>query len=707
MNQLTAFYFRHKKLFFAAGALALYALFVILAPHASAQGAALPTPDQETADFMADINKWVNVGLHISGAWLWPVIMMIGSLLDNDLIFGGAMGEKLLAIWVQIRNLVNIAFVLLLLAIAVYNVLGLGEEGGGMPLGFKAILPKFVLALVAVNFSFLAFKVVLDFTNVLTGAVFALPATVGARTDIASEFEATVCGTPSNEVPLRPAYCDTTTGKLNDRGINFLSKLDRTNITLVYALRFGKAVNLKFVRNGIKDIGQLAFNIIFNLVLYVVYAVSFLVLFLVLLFRLVGLWIGVVLSPLLVIGMVLPNIGELGSDLRGKLVTSALAPIKIGLVLSVGYIMLDKFEAEKSLHGAILSSNTLSSLDPNALPTDIHDLQQLMIAIAMVVIIWVGVFKMQDGALGSELTGMIKDKMQGFGKWVAKLPTYAQVIPMKGAGGPQSLAQMFDTGSILKQKFERKYGESPLRNTEYARSEWKDAAQKEDKDRFARAFAASPALLKDGEMLDQLKYIARKLDPKLFSKIEGKKDPKEIINEIYSGDGDLAKSIQSAIKKGEAEYKLGLEEQTAQADGGKPAAPVQVDTPSAAAEAIAKSSADELAGKGSFGAWSKEEIEAFKKENLPDTVRAALLELRDSKVVRVDPAEITRTKEFIASIEQAASQDAAKKLYDESGLKDAVKLAAVSSANLNANVKKEDLINTLKSARPNPVAPAR
>ena len=135
---------------------------------------------------------------------------MTGSLLDNDLIFGGAMGERLLDIWVQIRNLVNIAFVLILLAIAVYNVLGIGEEGGGLPLAFKTAIPKFVLALIAVNFSFLAVKVILDFTNVITGAVFALPtnAITQEKQDFKSEFERTICGTNNDEMPLRPLYCE-------------------------------------------------------------------------------------------------------------------------------------------------------------------------------------------------------------------------------------------------------------------------------------------------------------------------------------------------------------------------------------------------------------------------------------------------------------------------------------------------------------------
>ena len=65
--------------------------------------------DDSTDSIVRDINGIFNTLLRMSSAWLWPVLIMTGSLLDNDLIFGGAMGERLLDIWVQIRNLVNIA----------------------------------------------------------------------------------------------------------------------------------------------------------------------------------------------------------------------------------------------------------------------------------------------------------------------------------------------------------------------------------------------------------------------------------------------------------------------------------------------------------------------------------------------------------------------------------------------------------------------
>lgn len=102
---------------------------------------------------------------------MWPVLVLIGGLMENDLLYGNGMEEKLRDIWIPIRNLVNILFVIVLVGLALYNVLGLSDDNSSI----KAMLPKIVIGIIAVNFSFIAIKVVLDGINVLNTAIFALP----------------------------------------------------------------------------------------------------------------------------------------------------------------------------------------------------------------------------------------------------------------------------------------------------------------------------------------------------------------------------------------------------------------------------------------------------------------------------------------------------------------------------------------------------
>lgn len=585
MKNLLQLYHRHKFL-----ANLLIAVVVVMVVYHTPQLVYAATPDEETNKLLNEVNNIFNLVLRFFSAWLWPVLLMIGSLLNNDLIFGGAMGERLLSVWVQIRNLVNIIFVLILLAIAVYNVLGLGQEGGGLPLAFKSAMPKFVLALVAVNFSFLAIKVVLDFSNVMTGIVFALPSATSTSTtqSFRGELEQIICGSTSDEVPFRPIWCEDGGQKFNTRAELFFSRLDRNNISVVYAIKFGHAIQLKFVRDGLKDLTQLGFNIIFNAVMYVVYALSFIALFLVLLFRLVVMWIAVVMSPFIALTIVLPNLKSLageGGKIEEEFTKNAIAPVTIGLILSVGYIMLDGLQSDTSLAGSLLSSSTLSSVDPHALPTDITDLQQLMIAIGTVVIVWTGVFSVASGTAARFITDTVRERAVGFGKFIGKLPTYAPIIPTSGAFGRDkvSTAEIFNTLSDIPNKMQSSFGRSLL---DGAPSEAAQEALKEQRNaairgplQYGRELSMNPHLIatrEGNQILRQMLKDKKGMDEPAIDTLIGK-NPADIENRgrleellkkvpelkqgLKDGDGKItsADDLLSKILKGKDEAGQGTD----------------------------------------------------------------------------------------------------------------------------------------------------
>ncbi len=432
---------KNKKRFALMG-FAVVVLVLLVSPeliHAqatAAPAAAGQSTGVDSADLLNKLNFNFNMLLRGLSSIFWPILLLIGSLLDNSLIFGGSMEERLLSAWVEIRNLVNIIFVLILVAIALYNVLGLGQDGGPLPLGYKAIMPKFLLALIVVNFSFTAVKVILDASNIVTGAVFALPEKTISDSSPAHRMEVDICGKRANQVPVYKKWCDDT-GKFNAEAKSYFNRLDRNNISVVYAIRYGKANQLNFIRDGIKDIGQLGFNIIFNTVLFIVYTVGYLALFIVLATRLVVIWLALVMSPLYALSLVLPSLSELSGgagDISKMFVKTVIAPIIIGLSLSVGYIMLDALSSDTVADPLLVSTN-LTALDPNALPTDINTLQELLIAIGSVVIIWKGTFAGTSGTFAEGITNGIKGQVEGFGGFLAKLPLYAQWIPIGSVTG--------------------------------------------------------------------------------------------------------------------------------------------------------------------------------------------------------------------------------------------------------------------------------
>lgn len=129
----------------------------------------------DSADLVKKVEVLISVQAFLNRL-IWPILVLTGGLMENDLLFGNGMEEKLRDVWIPIRNLVNILFVIVLVGIALYNVLGLGDDSGNSSI--KTMLPKLVIGIIAVNFSFLAIKVVLDGINALTVSIFALPGQV-------------------------------------------------------------------------------------------------------------------------------------------------------------------------------------------------------------------------------------------------------------------------------------------------------------------------------------------------------------------------------------------------------------------------------------------------------------------------------------------------------------------------------------------------
>jgi hypothetical protein len=125
------------------------------------------------------ISKLVAVIAAVEGALnklLWPILFLIGGLLENDILFGAGMEDRLYDIWVPIRNIVNIIFVIVLVGLALYSVLGINSENSQYSI--KTMLPKLIAGIIAVNFSFIGMKVFLDTISVFTSAIFAIPAQI-------------------------------------------------------------------------------------------------------------------------------------------------------------------------------------------------------------------------------------------------------------------------------------------------------------------------------------------------------------------------------------------------------------------------------------------------------------------------------------------------------------------------------------------------
>lgn len=416
------------------------------------------------------VASMLSIGMQFLSALLWPFLVVIGDLMDTDLIVGPGMEERLKGIWIPVRDLVNIAFVLVLLVVAFYNVLGIG--GGEGDLAIKTALPKIVLGLVIVNFTFTAGRVALDLANVATTAAFALPElAAGDETPydfsaVKQDFKIKVCyktynetdntytswedpeeGSGDEEVPIyTKLFCakgddgkyDELDGTLEAK---YFTDLNANNIGLVMAVNMGGLSNLSLLKeDGLDSFTDLSISLMFSIVMFLVFAISYLVLGIVLVVRLIVLWIALALSPVAVLVYVVPQIKEWaggGGDFAQKVIKHLVAPIIIGATMSLGYIMIsawDGLAGNSALSSGFKVNEVIST---EFLIAGVDDLPQFIIAIASVAIVWTGVFAAASDTYASFATDAIKGFGEKVGEFFYKLPLSVGTVPIGVEGEPK------------------------------------------------------------------------------------------------------------------------------------------------------------------------------------------------------------------------------------------------------------------------------
>jgi len=430
---------------------------------------------------------------------LWPIFLAIGGLLGNDVLFGSGMEERLLDIWAQIRNLVNIGFVVILLGLALYNVSGFAQENYQL----KTMLPKIVVALILINFTFIGFKFILDVSNVMTHVVFTLPSSISAElqntklvytpadakkltdADKASIKEAddnvervctsmfghpnvfqekldaiTASGKKNALEDPDKFYCKLVNKKyeLTDSGKTFFGKYSSKNSALILAVQMMKIVDVDKLSDSLKtgtpSISKLSFELLFSVVLYVIYGVAYVVLFIVLLARLVYLWLVIGLSPLIILS-VMSGRNFLGDKFTiGSILHNIFVPVYIGTVLSIGYILLQ----------ALQESTTIISTDVSLKIFDmetagITDLQTMIVGFGAVAFIWVGVFAAADKSIAQSVVQSIQGKLRTAGAKILRAARFVPIVPA-GAGpkGRVSFQQVANQLNAPLRRLEEKYG---------------------------------------------------------------------------------------------------------------------------------------------------------------------------------------------------------------------------------------------------------
>lgn len=170
-----------KKIFPAAALL----LLLLIAPEAA----------YAQSSFGDTASKFFGGMIEIFTVLNWLALAVVQALLNPDFIFGAQLPSGvrpmeliLNQIWIVSRDIVNGIFAFMLLAFGVYMIIFGAEKGVGAMLKEKA--PKFVLAVVLVNFSWFFPRVILDMANVGQTVIYQLPSlVVGPSTKCISAIE--------------------------------------------------------------------------------------------------------------------------------------------------------------------------------------------------------------------------------------------------------------------------------------------------------------------------------------------------------------------------------------------------------------------------------------------------------------------------------------------------------------------------------------
>ncbi len=451
-------------------------------PTAYAQeagGDATTTDPQQTFEFKDLVETTAKISTYTNRIFN-PVIFFlssqIGNFLNNDYIYAGNMGEMLQKIWVVSRNIVNIAFVLILLFLAVRHIFS-GDESNS---DLKKLLPKFVILLIAVNFTWLGTRIVLDAASISTNVMFQIPAAISSpplnNCEVQEDGTKGSCRQTHVYYPAGATktinYDDASCPRDKLRQLAALDKagtkdakvegaedlkdkvvmcwdtmdiktLKANNASLYLTYSIARVQNL--TKAGGISVDKIAVGAVVAFVVQIIYVIAFAALWLALIFRVAALWLFIAFSPFLVLTYFLKDLGQSGALDQlsfGEFARWAFAPTLVAGVFSIGFLMLTAGQASTELFigqsevdfsaGSVESAIT----EVESLFAGMSTVQEFIWLLMTVGIIWVGTFVVLSKLKG---VGFIFDKVNQYGRRfageVARSPTWAPIMPVIDSSG--------------------------------------------------------------------------------------------------------------------------------------------------------------------------------------------------------------------------------------------------------------------------------
>lgn len=409
--------------------------------------------------------------VHVITAIAMIMVQFFPAIWGSELITGDQVTEMLRPMWIYIRNLTNIAFVGMILFLAFSNLVTSGK--GIKDWNIKSKLGPVILGLVAINFSLLAMRVLVDVVHVGTVALLSIadPIIETRGVNDISDYYARSVDTKTFE-PCDAAGGSSTCKSIRDITNNTFCASDdaclfkikeisaikaeaekmnspeKKNIMLGFATFFMKLESLPLLSADTGGLLDVLDSTIFSLIFGVAYLLALMAMFVVLLVRVVMMWLFIIFSPILVTSWVFGFNIPMISDNFWKYL---LVPVKAAGALAFGFVMISALETM-----TIPVEYYTSVIEPGASLKNLWGPDEfggwrMLWKVLTVVLFWKVVFDfaLKDIEGVSGIVGGIKNFGEKAGQ--AGLTMAADNVPIgiPGVGGEgMTLASLMGSGSI-------------------------------------------------------------------------------------------------------------------------------------------------------------------------------------------------------------------------------------------------------------------